>query len=137
MSAFGGKANIAFCDAHIRFGVSGIAKSIGETTSNWLLKVHAPFWPEAFLYIGRTIDLARVGHALHQPIFAAARVCFRRCRLGCWRQAGRDDLLWLTEPTNPADGCAALIDGDESTVRPAANAVNGTPSIGIGRSNTD
>src|SRR5262245_3208606 len=123
MSALGRKADIP--------------KSDGETTSSCRLKIHAPCWPEAFLYIGRTIDLARVGHAFHQFVFAAARVCFRRCRLCCWRQASRDDLLWLTESAHSADGCAALLDGDESTVRPAAHAVNGTPSIGIGRGNTD
>src|SRR5262245_52131599 len=46
--------------------------------SSWFLKVHAPFWSEAFLYIGRAIDLARVSYALHQFVLAAARVCFRR-----------------------------------------------------------
>ena len=97
-------------------------------TLSWLLKVHTPFWPEAFLYIGRAIDLARVGHALHQFVLAAACVCFRRCRLCCRRQARRDDLLWLTEPAHPADACAALLDSDEAAVRAAANAVNGTPS---------
>jgi hypothetical protein len=44
MSALGGKADIT--------------ELIRETTSNWFLEVRTPFWPEAFLYIGRAIDLA-------------------------------------------------------------------------------
>src|SRR5262245_2610271 len=105
--------------------------------SSWFLKVHAPFWSEAFLYIGRAIDLARVSYALHQFVLAAARVCFRRGRLCCWRPGSRNDLLWLAEPAHPADACAALLDGDETTVCAAASAVNGTPFIGISQGSTD
>lgn len=41
--------------ADLDFGGMVLVTTLG---SNWLLKVHAPFWPEAFFYIGRAIDLA-------------------------------------------------------------------------------
>jgi hypothetical protein len=107
------------------------------TSNNWFLKVDTPFWPEAFLYIGRAIDLARVGYALHQFVLAPARVCFGRCRLCCWRQARRNGLLWLTDPAHTGDACAALLDGNEATVCAAANVVNCTPSIGVRRGSID
>jgi hypothetical protein len=117
---------------------SGHRKLSGQTTSNnWFLKVDTPFWPEAFLYIGRAIDLARVGYALHQFVLAPARVCFGRCRLCCWRQARRNGLLWLTDPAHTGDACAALLDGNEATVCAAANVVNCTPSIGVRRGSID
>src|SRR5262245_44152179 len=136
MSAFEGTADIHVMSAQywraqtIERGREH-RETIMDPTSNRLLKVHAPFWPEAFLYIGRAIDLARVAHALHQSILAPACVGLWRCRFCCWREAGWDDLLWLTNPAHPADACTALLHGDESAVRPAANAANRTPSIGI------
>src|SRR5262245_9451902 len=33
--------------------------------SDWLLKVHAPFWSVAFFYIRRTVDFAGFSNALH------------------------------------------------------------------------
>src|SRR5215472_6558985 len=109
----------------------------GKPTSNYrLLKMDAPFRPEAFFYIWRAIDLARVGHALHQFVFAPTRVCFGRRRLCRGGQTSRNDLLWLTEATHPTDACATLLNGDEATVCATANAVDRTPSTGISRSVT-
>jgi hypothetical protein len=99
--------------------------------------VHAPFWTVAFLYVGRAIDLAGVGHAIHQFVPAPARVCFGRCRLCCWRQARWNDLLWFTDPAHPADACTALLGGDEATVRAATNTIDSAPSRGLSRGGTD
>ena len=42
--------------------------------SDWLLKVHAPFWSKSFCYFRRAVDFARISHALHQRLFAPAWV---------------------------------------------------------------
>ena len=104
--------------------------------SDWLLKVAAPFWSESFLYVGRAVDLAGIGYALHQAT-APARVGLRCCGLCCRRQVGRNDLLRLAEPALAADSGAALFDVDKATVSAPAVAVDSTPFVGIGRGRAD
>jgi hypothetical protein len=102
-----------------------------------LFEVDAPFWPVAFLHIGRAIDLAGVGHALHQFVLATACVDFGRCGLCRRREAGRNDLLWFADPTHTADACAALLEGNEATICATPNAVNTAPSGGLAGSTAD
>ena len=110
--------------------------AVCSRASGWLLKVPAPFWSKSFRHLGRAVDFAGSGYALHQTI-AAARVG-RRCRgLCCWRQVRRNDLLWLAEPALAADGGAALFDGDEATVSASTGAVDSAPFIGISECRTD
>ena len=105
--------------------------------SDWLLKILAPFGFESSCQLGRTIDLAGIGHALHQrSAVAPARVGLRCCGPRCRRQVRRKDLLWLAEPALSADGGAALLDGDKATVSTAAVAVDSAPFIGISRART-
>jgi hypothetical protein len=98
--------------------------------SDWFFKVHAPFWSESFRDIGRTVDLAGRRHTIHFSV-APARVCFRCCEFGCWRQVLRNDLLGLAGPALSTDSGAALFDGDEATIGAAAAVIDSTPFIGI------
>ena len=52
--------------------MQSVALAIASCSRSRLLKVDAPFWPEALLYIRRAIDPARVGPAVHQFVRAAA-----------------------------------------------------------------
>ena len=109
---------------------TGLSALLPAFASDWLFKVHAPFWSESFRYTERTVDLAGRRDAIH---FSAtpARVCFRCCEFCCRRQAWWNDLLGLAGPPFSADRCAALFDGDETTISAAAAVIDSTPFIGI------